>query len=36
MEPTELAQLLAKLRGKAPEVYRHIIGVIKAVLNLKK
>jgi len=33
MEPNELASLLQKLKNKAPEIYRHIVGVIKAALS---
>jgi hypothetical protein len=34
VEPSELAKLLEKLKKKAPEVYRHLIGVIKAILAI--
>jgi hypothetical protein len=34
IEPDELARLLARLKQKAPEMYRHLIGMIKAALNI--
>jgi len=33
MEPSELAKLLESLKRKAPEIYRHIVGIIKAALK---
>ena len=36
IEPDELAVLLAKLKRKAPDIYRHLIGMIKAALNIAK
>ena len=33
MEPEELVKLLEKLRRKAPDIYRHIIGMVRAVLT---
>ena len=36
IEPDELAQLLSKLKRKAPEIYRHLIGMIKAALNIAR
>jgi hypothetical protein len=34
IEPEELARLLAQLKQKAPDLYRHLIGAIKAALNI--
>ena len=36
IEPDELATLLAKLKQKAPDMYRHLIGMIRAALNIAK
>jgi hypothetical protein len=36
IEPDELATLLTKLKQKAPEMYRHLIGMIKAALNIAR
>ena len=36
IEPTELAALLAKLKRKAPDMYRHLIGMIRAALNIAR
>ena len=33
MEPKDLAGLLEKLKNKTPEIYRHLIGLIKAVIK---
>jgi len=33
MEAKDLAALLEKLKSKAPEIYRHLIGLIKAVIK---
>jgi hypothetical protein len=33
MEPNELTKLLEKLKRKMPDLYRHIVGMIKAVLK---
>jgi len=32
LEPDELARLLSRLKNKAPEMYRHLIGMIMAAL----
>jgi len=32
----ELNELLVKLKRKAPEVYRHLIGLISGLLDLAK
>jgi hypothetical protein len=34
IEPEELTKILRKLKNAAPDVYRHIIGLIKAALKL--
>jgi hypothetical protein len=36
IDPDELSILLARLKQKAPDLYRHLIGVIKAALNIAK
>jgi hypothetical protein len=33
MDEKELANILAALKRKAPDIYRHIVGLIKAVLK---
>ena len=33
MDEKELAALIMALKRKAPEVYRHILGLIKAILK---
>jgi len=33
MDPKELAALLEKVKLKTPEIYRHLIGLIKAVIK---
>jgi hypothetical protein len=35
LDEEELARLLMVLKRKAPEVYRHIMGAIKAVIALQ-
>jgi hypothetical protein len=35
MEPADLVKILERLRKVAPDVYRHIIGVVRAVVALK-
>ena len=34
VDPADLSKLLEQLRHKAPDVYRHIVGVIRAILAL--
>jgi hypothetical protein len=36
IEPNELSDLLLRLKQKAPEMYRHLIGMIKAALNIAR
>ena len=33
MEPGELTRLLIKLQRKAPDVYRHILGLTRVLMN---
>lgn len=33
MPPEDLARLLEKLKRKAPDIYRHIVGIVKTVLK---
>jgi len=36
VDETELLRLLKRLRDKLPEVYRHIIGIVRATMAMVK
>ena len=36
IEPDEMLKRLKNLKDKAPEVYRHLIGLINSLLGLAK